>query len=373
MGENPFADLIPQRGLEQGGVINLPVASPTPVTQYSIPASVGGTDEMYDSGTARGVGIAENELGPAVVGVDPSVNPYGTIFKDSDTGEVFLAGDKHGNDNPRVVDIYATPSQYTGASGQRNLIPVGRINKSDIPKTYAGVGELLKNFGKVPEGEGAYTSLGKIQQGSQPQEQQMENPFADLIPKSDTAPQSMGSSFSSDQSSNPFADLIPAKSSSSFGSPAVSSGQAQTFGDTGVGYEEKPDVGYLELAGRGLTGAAAKANELMAQGVGIFPYVEDKTLKAFGVNSDIYNRYMKAVHATGLGQSGVEASQIKPEEKLPPLGEAVYATAEMAGTLPYMLMTGAFGAEQAAANEAFQAVKPLMPRITQGIQLLHQM
>jgi len=183
MGDNPFADLIPQGGAEQGG--NLPVANPTPVTQYSIPASVGGADEEYDSGTAQGYGSVDNELAPGVVAVNPRVYPIGTIFKDANTGEAFVAGDKHGNPNPNVIDIYTSPSQYTGASGQRNLVPVGQIPANQIPKTAGGVGELLKNFGKVPEGEGAYTSIGKIQQGSQLQQQQMENPFADLIPKSE--------------------------------------------------------------------------------------------------------------------------------------------------------------------------------------------
>ena len=239
MGANPFADLIPQGGSEQGGEINLPVANPTPVTQYSIPASVGGADEMYDSGTAQGLGSSDNELAPGVVAVNPSVYPIGTIFKDADTGEAYVAGDKHGNRNPNVIDIYTPPSQYTGFSGQRNLVPVGRVPANEVPKTAGGVGELLKNFGKVPEGEGAYTSIGNIQQGSQPQQQS--NPFADLIPKSEESAQATGGAFQSQASkalpNNPFADLIPSQETpASFGTPTTSSGQAQLFGDKGVGY-----------------------------------------------------------------------------------------------------------------------------------------
>jgi len=38
---DPFADLIPQGGSEQGGTIDLPASPrPTPVTQYSIPRRV---------------------------------------------------------------------------------------------------------------------------------------------------------------------------------------------------------------------------------------------------------------------------------------------------------------------------------------------
>jgi 3D (Asp-Asp-Asp) domain-containing protein len=194
---DPFADLIPQSEAGQGSTISLPIASPTPVTTYSIPKSVGGADEMYDAGTARGVGSSENELAPGVVAVNPSVHPIGTIFKDADTNEVFIAGDKHGNKNPNVIDIYTPPSQYTGLSGSRNLVPIGQIPANQIPKTAKGVGELLKNYGKVPQGEGAYTSLGKNQQS---------DPFADLIPQQQgvNAP-------TQQQSADPFTDLIPAQ------------------------------------------------------------------------------------------------------------------------------------------------------------------
>jgi hypothetical protein len=160
---------------------DLPDAQPsaTPVTTYSIPKAVGGADENYDSGTAQGKGSSENELAPGVVAVNPSVHPIGTIFKDADTNQVFIAADKHGNKNPNVVDIYTPPSQYTAFSGQRNLVPIDRIPANQIPKTASGVADLLSNYGKVPQGEGAYTSLGK---GG------TKDPFADL-PDAQQAPE----------------------------------------------------------------------------------------------------------------------------------------------------------------------------------------
>jgi 3D (Asp-Asp-Asp) domain-containing protein/antitoxin (DNA-binding transcriptional repressor) of toxin-antitoxin stability system len=193
--DDPFSDLIPQGGSQQGGGI--------PVTRYSIPKSaLGGNqgDEMSDPNTARGVGISENELGPAVVAVNPSVYPYGTIFRNAQTNEVFIAGDKHGNENPNVVDLYSPPSAYRKESGTMPLVPIDRIRTNQIPKSYSGVSELLANYGKVPEGEGAYTSLGK--------KQQQEDPFADLIPQAqgNNAP---AQPQAQEQTADPFADLLP--------------------------------------------------------------------------------------------------------------------------------------------------------------------
>lgn len=364
---------------------DLPDAQPsaTPVTTYSIPKSVGGADENYDSGTARGVGSSENELSPGIVAVNPSVHPIGTIFKDTDTNQVFIAADKHGNKNPNVVDIYTPPSQYTGYSGNRNLVPIGAIPSNQIPKTASGVRDLLSNYGNVPQGEGAYSSLGK---------NKSQDPFADLpdatnansqfdpfadLPdvqgKSQTQSQAGGVSFAPSSYNLPpmggnapvVGGVIP-----SANSPQVNQqSQPSSFvNSTTTDQDGKRPVGFLEAAGRGLVGGLAKTNELMAQGIGIFPYVEDKTLQAFGINSDIYNRYMKAVHATGLGQPGVEAEAIKPTEELTTGGKIGLGLGEMGSGLPYMAMSGGIGAEEAAAQNAFQVVKPLMPRITESIQ-----
>ena len=142
-------------------------------------------------------------------------------------------------------------------------------------------------------------------------------------------------------------------------------GGVKTYLENG---ETKRPVGFFEGAGRGLVGGLAKANELMAQGVGVFPYMEDKTLQAFGVDSNIYNRYMKAVHATGLGKPAVEAEAIKPSEYLTTGGQIGQGLGEMTSSLPYMIGSGGVGAEATTAQEAFQVVKPLMTPIRQGIQ-----
>jgi hypothetical protein len=144
--------------------------------------------------------------------------------------------------------------------------------------------------------------------------------------------------------------------------------QAKQYSDGEPTEPEKRPVGFFEAAGRAFPSGLASMNEVMAKGIGVFPYIEDKTLQAFGINSDIYNRYMKAVHSTGLGQPEVEAEAIKPNEELTTWGKIGWGTSEMLSKLPYIAASGAVGAEEAATAQAFQVVKPLLPRITQGIQ-----
>jgi len=198
---NPFADLYPQ-----GGTAQDTQEAPVPVTSYSLPAvTTGGAgDKMYDPDTARGVGIGETELTPGVVAVNPKVYPHGTIFKDPNTNQVFIAADTHGNKNPNVIDIYTPPSQYTGESALRNLVPIGRIPKNAIPKNATALRQLLSQFGNVPEGESASESLSGVNQ-SEPQQPapQATNPFADLYPQEKQATPAP-TPVSAD---NPFADL----------------------------------------------------------------------------------------------------------------------------------------------------------------------
>jgi hypothetical protein len=56
-----------------------------------------------------------------------------------------VAADKHGNVNPRVVDVYEDPKNYRASLGKgRDLAVVGRMSK--VPKTPAGIRESLKPF-----------------------------------------------------------------------------------------------------------------------------------------------------------------------------------------------------------------------------------
>ncbi len=134
--------------------------------------------------------------------------------------------------------------------------------------------------------------------------------------------------------------------------------------------QTKRPVGFFEAAGRGIVGELAKSNELITQGLGVFPYLEDKTLKAFGIDSDIYNRYISAVRSTGFGKPTEDAMAIQPTEELTTGGKIGMGVGGMAASLPYMMMSGGIGAEEAAAAEALQTIEPLMPRITQGIQAM---
>jgi len=188
MGDNPFADLIPNNGSSEGDAS----PSPTPFTSYSIPAAVGGADEAYDPDTAKGLGVRDIRLTPGVVAVNPSVNPLGTVFLNKDTGEAYIAADRHGNRNPNVVDIYKDPTDYKAESGHANFIPIDQIPLNEIPKSPAELRKLLANYGKVPASSVAHED---------------QNPFADLIPNN----KKEGAMEESQQAQdgNPFADLIP--------------------------------------------------------------------------------------------------------------------------------------------------------------------
>jgi 3D (Asp-Asp-Asp) domain-containing protein len=157
---------------ESGSTQNLVNVKTVPTTGYSIGKSYGGTDETEDSGTGRGVGSFENELRPGVVAVNTNIYPIGTIFKNADTGNVYIAADKHGNSNPNVVDIYYTPSQYKQLKEKGtpntpvNLAVIGKVDQRDIPRTSDGLKNFLSQYGNVPEGEGAYEFLASAKDGN---------------------------------------------------------------------------------------------------------------------------------------------------------------------------------------------------------------
>lgn len=110
----------PLNGGQGGGAFT------APTTHYSTGAAVGGPDEMQDKWTNQGYSATGKNLAPGMVAVNPKAHPMGTVFEDADTGEVFIAGDKHGNSDPNVIDIYQPPDAYTGGKGQRNLRVIGR-------------------------------------------------------------------------------------------------------------------------------------------------------------------------------------------------------------------------------------------------------
>ena len=233
MAENPFADLIPNGGSSGGDAS----PAPTPFTSYSIPAAVGGADESYDPYTAQGLGVNNIQLTPGVVAVNPSVNPLGTVFLNKDTGEAYIAADRHGNRNPNVVDIYKDPSDYRAESGQANLIPIDQIPLNQIPKSPAELKRFLSNYGKVPK--------------SSAEDQQEQNPFSDLIPGSNqTIPTQANQSVATE---NPFSDLIPKQSS--YGSQMI--GGQGSIGPSAVTSSSMPWYSALVRSAAAQTAAGA--------------------------------------------------------------------------------------------------------------------
>jgi len=374
--DNPFADLYPE-----GGAAQDTQESPVPVTSYSLPAvTTGGTgDEMYDPDTARGVGIGEVELTPGVVAVNPKVYPHGTIFKDTNNNQVFIAADTHGNKNPNVIDVYTPPSQYSGESGERNLVPIGQIPKSAIPKDATTLRNFLSQYGHVPEGESASESLAAVGQAEpKAQATEADNPFADLYPQ---AKQGQASPSPTPVSAdNPFSDLY-----SKEGKPI---GQAQpnipwyqkaynSFTQPSPEDVGKKPVGAMEAFGRGIAGSLAATNELLTQAIGVFPYLEDKTAQAFGIDSNLYNKWTEKVHAMGIGKPGEEAAAIKPTEYLTTGGKITMPLGEMAADLPAIIGSAGVGTEASAVKALsqaeptlIQAVKDSIPQIQQGLKAM---
>lgn len=109
-----------------------PGGASVPFTTYSQGAAVGGKDEMQDDWTNKGYSSTGKNLSPGVVAVNPSVYPLGSVLKDPQTGEVFVAADRHGNKNPNVVDIFQPGDSYMAASGQRNFEVVGREDPKSL-------------------------------------------------------------------------------------------------------------------------------------------------------------------------------------------------------------------------------------------------
>lgn len=132
----------------------------TPVTFYSLSRRVGGADETHDKWTDRGFSSKGQNLTPGVAAVNDKVYPLGTVLRDAESGQVFLATDRHGNADPNVVDIYVPPDAYQQAKVARRFEVAGRVDK--VPTTPEGVRAVLAEFGTVPEGESAVESLARI-------------------------------------------------------------------------------------------------------------------------------------------------------------------------------------------------------------------
>ena len=125
-------------------------------TYYSISTRVGGPDELPDKhygvkpgykGTDDGYTSTGKNLSFGVVSVNPRVFPHGTIFKDKNTGEIFIAADSHGNEDPTVKDIYAPPGEYGNyvANDPWDLEVIDKVQS--VPSTIKGLQELRKSYG----------------------------------------------------------------------------------------------------------------------------------------------------------------------------------------------------------------------------------
>jgi hypothetical protein len=127
------------------------------VTEYSLGGKVGGPDELQDKWTNLGYTSTGQNLTPGVVAINESAGlPLGTIFKDPDTGYCYIAADRHGNGDARVVDVYRTPSQYGSTPGFMNLEVWKRgSGRASVGASPEAIRAQLEECGKVPEGESA--------------------------------------------------------------------------------------------------------------------------------------------------------------------------------------------------------------------------
>jgi len=105
-----------------------------PTTNYSQGAAVGGPDEMQDKWTNQGFTATGKNLTKGVVAVNPEVFPLGTVFRDPSTNEVFIAADKHGNEDRTVIDIYKPPGEYKQVKENRDFEIIGTVTPGKTPE-----------------------------------------------------------------------------------------------------------------------------------------------------------------------------------------------------------------------------------------------
>lgn len=138
-----FDDLVPAGSA--GVQASAPAARPTPTTFYSTGKAVGGPDETQDKWTNRGYTSTGKNLTYGVAAVNEKVHPLGTILRDTQSGERFIAADRHGNADPNVVDIYLPPDRYRRAKEDRQFEVLGKVDKvADSPE---GIRKQLAEFG----------------------------------------------------------------------------------------------------------------------------------------------------------------------------------------------------------------------------------
>ncbi|CAN5773851.1 hypothetical protein BH09VER1_BH09VER1_46300 [soil metagenome] len=147
-------------GLYDSGGAAEPQATPVPITHFSLGRDVGGADPVQDSNTNRGYSALGPNLTPGSAAVNTNKYPLGTIFRDNDTGEVFLATDRHNNEDHNVVDLYQSPDRYQDTKTSRNLSVIGRA--AHIPHNAEELRKFLASLGNVPEGESAAETLARL-------------------------------------------------------------------------------------------------------------------------------------------------------------------------------------------------------------------
>ena len=122
-----------------------------PSTAYSFGKAVGGPDELQDKWTNKGYTSTGPNLVEGVVAVNTNKYPLGTIFKDSESGKVYVAADRHGNKDSGVIDFFQNPENYTGGKTNKRLSIIGSIPKNKIPKTKEGMSQLIEQYSNVPD------------------------------------------------------------------------------------------------------------------------------------------------------------------------------------------------------------------------------
>jgi hypothetical protein len=122
-----------------------------PSTAYSFGKAVGGPDELQDKWTNKGYTSTGPNLVEGVVAVNTNKYPLGTIFKDSESGKVYVAADRHGNKDSSVIDFFQNPENYTGGKVNKRLSIIGAVPKNKIPKTKEGMSQLIEQYSNVPD------------------------------------------------------------------------------------------------------------------------------------------------------------------------------------------------------------------------------